>query len=288
MITEEQRSARKNFIGSSDAAAVVGCDPFKTAADVYYEKTHETEAWDGNAATEIGNLLENIILDWGASKLGIEIKKSERFIHSNGFMLSHPDGVGVSEPVILEGKTAGIITPFDRNKWGEVETNEIPENYLVQCQHHLACAGPEYKVCHVPVLLGGVGLRMYHVERDEDFISMMENIEAKFWNENVLKLVPPEDATPSLELMRRIKRMPNKTIKIESSLISNWEEAKAVLKEAEKRKSEAEAILLAALGDAEAADCERGTLTYLEQTRKACQAKASTFRVPRFKEARHG
>lgn len=43
MITESERELRTRYIGSSDAAAVCGLNPYRSAYDCWLEKTHRVE-----------------------------------------------------------------------------------------------------------------------------------------------------------------------------------------------------------------------------------------------------
>jgi putative phage-type endonuclease len=283
MLSQEQREARRKWLGSSDAAAIVGCNPYKTAFDVFLEKTYQTEDIKDNEAIKIGNVLEPSILQWGAAELGVEIELNPAMrTHANGFMAFNPDALVKGQPEILEAKTAGVLWSYLRD-WGEIGTDEVPEQYLIQCQHGMGVMGPEFKRCHVPALMGGVGLRMYHVERDDELIGSLEVLEEKFWREHVLKGLPPDDSIPTEDVIKRIRRVPKKTVQVESSLILNWEQAKELAREAQKKADEAKALLLAALGDAEAGESEAGAVTYFEQTRKAYEVKESTYRVLRAK-----
>lgn len=283
MLTQEQRETRRKWLGSSDAAAIVGCNPYKTAYDVFLEKTYQTEEIEDNEAILIGNVLEPSILTWGASELGVEIElKPKMRSHGNGFMAFNPDALVRGKPEILEAKTAGVLWSYLRD-WGDVGTDAVPEQYNIQCQHGMSVMGAEFKVAHVPALMGGVGLRMYRVERDDELIGYLERLEEHFWREHVLKGLPPDDTIPTEDVIKRIRRVPKKTVAIDSTLVMTWEQAKEAASEAQKKADDAKALLLAALGDAEAGESEAGLVTYLEQTRKAYEVKESTYRVLRMK-----
>ncbi|HBF11817.1 MAG TPA: hypothetical protein DDW49_00255 [Deltaproteobacteria bacterium] len=283
-ITEKQREQRKNYLGGSDAPAVVGVDPWKTAADVYLSKVQNLSEPNLGEAAQIGNLCEDAVLKWFRKETGFKITRNQFRVHENGFMAAHLDAVIHHEHAIVEAKTAGIITPFDRDQWGEIGTDQIPEKYIVQCQHQMAVMGAEIKIVWVPVLLGGVGFRMYRVERNDDLIQSLQHLEEQFWKEHVQKNIPPPDSLPSLEIIKRLQRIPKKIVPIEDSLIQGWLDAKATASAASKLKDESERKILAALEDAEAAECGFGTLTYFEQHRSAYTVKEQTFRVPRFKK----
>ena len=189
--------------------------------------------------------------------------------------------VGASEAV--EAKTTGIIQPLNRSEWGEPGSDEVPERIIVQCQHQMAVL-PEIQLVWVPVLMGGVGFRLYSVDRNPELIESLETIEVDFWKKYVEAKVPPPDELPTLETIKSIKRVPEKIVPLEDDLVRSWLEAKKTAGEAEKIKDKSQRALLSALGDAEAGDCSFGRLTYFQQNRKESFIPASTFRVARFKE----
>ena len=99
-ITEKQRQQRRGFIGSSDAAAILGADSYRTAYDVWAEKTGRLapQADGDNAAAGLGNVLERSLLDMGAARLGLKIRKNVRKVHPNKIMAASLDAY--SERVI--------------------------------------------------------------------------------------------------------------------------------------------------------------------------------------------
>ena len=69
---EEWLSYRRRGIGGSDAAAILGISPWRTARDLYYDKLNVVKAdMDENwVALEMGHLLEPIAAYWYAKKSG--------------------------------------------------------------------------------------------------------------------------------------------------------------------------------------------------------------------------
>ena len=72
---EEWLSYRRRGIGGSDAAAILGISPWRTARDLYYEKLSVVKAdMDENwAALEMGHLLEDLVARIFAKKTGLHI-----------------------------------------------------------------------------------------------------------------------------------------------------------------------------------------------------------------------
>ena len=60
---EEWLNYRRQGIGGSDAAAILGVSPFRTARDIYYDKLGIEVVSDDNnwVALEMGNLLEDLV-----------------------------------------------------------------------------------------------------------------------------------------------------------------------------------------------------------------------------------
>ena len=285
-ITTGQREQRKLYLGSSDSAAIVGLNKWKSAGDVFIEKTQDLPERDMGEAALIGTLCEDACLQWFSNASRKKILRNQFRVHQNGFMAAHLDALVVGSKEIVEAKVIGILTPFDRDQWGNEDSDQIPEQYIVQCQHELAVAGPEYETVYLPVLLGGVGFVKYRVQRNPDLIRELEAIETNFWKYNVQAGLPPPDSPPHMEVIRSLKRTPNKIVPLDSGLVENWLKAKEFLKMAETTEDLAKRAMISALGDAEQGDADIGTLTYYTQERASFVAKATSFRVPRFKRAK--
>ncbi len=286
-ITLEQREARKQFVGSSDAAAILDCDPFRSASDVWLEKTGRAESFDGNEATERGNLLEPVILDWAQQKLP---PFDRGVMRSCGHLAANFDGLGEStnEPFIVEGKTSN---GHNADEWGEPETDQVPDRVIVQTHHAMAVAGPLYRIAFVPVLMAvpfkGFEWRMYIVRRNDELAQAIADAGEKFWTDHVLADVAPTDFRPSIEVLKRVRREPNKTVPVDSELADRLVIARGACKRADEEKDEAERALLAVLLDAEQGDCGNGKLvTYLPTTRKGYTVKDTTYRTLRVKPAK--
>jgi putative phage-type endonuclease len=274
---------RRKYIGASEAAAICGLDPYKTAMDVFLEKTGRVDPFNGNEATAAGLRLEHSVIEWAKEKLGaIACNEQLRREHpERPWMMARLDAGMINRDgvrVMVEAKTSGIVgvTPKD---WTEYE---YPEGYKVQVHHQWAVSNGEFKEAYLAALIGGQGFRLYRVEIEPDLIACIMEVLDVFWHDHVLKDVPPDNSKPSLEVAKRLKRMPNKSVPISWELVSDFERAKKIVSESEKDRDECQAALLAALGDAEEGVAEGlGRVTYYEQTRKAYSVQETKFRVLR-------
>lgn len=282
-ITERQREERGKRLYSSDVAAVLGVDPWKSSYDVWLEKTGKVdEIAKPNDAMIAGNALENGILDYFANDLGPMIKNQHR-VYAGLPLGAHIDAIvrETNEPV--DAKTAGLFGPLDE-AWGDALTDQVPTHIVVQAHVHMLCMGGEVTPCHIAAFLGGRGFALFRVERSEQLANIICDRATTFWEKNVLKDIPP-DALPTLDVVKRLRRKPDTVASVPSRLVGDWRAARDVRLYIEKREKEALANLLAAMGDAEAGDGgKEGVVTYLEQTRAEYVVKESTFRVARWKK----
>lgn len=289
-ITKEQREERRNFLGSSDAAAVLNLDGYRNTYDVYAEKVGLVDRGDfTNDAIDVGNYLEEGVIRWFCDKMGVQPilnrdGSDNRRVHINGVMSANIDCFVAGDPSqAIEAKTHGVVSGRIDDAWGEIGTSEVPDRVAVQCLHQMAVV-PTLQVVWVPVLLGGVGLRYYRIDRNDSAIANIEEAEMFFWENHVKKKVAPSDFTPSMETIKRMKRVPNKTVHVEDYLVQEWLEAKDRSSVADKLKEEKQKALLAALGDAEAGICSLGDVAYPLRQRKGYTVEASEYRQLTFKK----
>jgi putative phage-type endonuclease len=299
-LTDAQRRERRGYLGASDAAAVVGLDPYRGPLDVYLEKTGqliEEDLSSSNHAVELGMYIEPALLAWCSAQLGgVPIRLEESLVHPNGWQLANLDGLSLHSdpPCIVEAKTAGLLgTGASADEWGEAGTDAIPARYLLQIHHQFAVVNgtgggddfPRIEWAVVPALLARRGFVLFRVMRDPDLEAVLCEAEARFWQDHVLTRTAPEDGPPpSLETLKRRLRVPEKAVPIDPALVTAYLTARDARLAADAAEETEKAHLLCALEDAEAGDAGTHRVTYLEQTRKSYVVAASTSRVLRVKD----
>lgn len=301
MITETQRQRRKKYLGSSDAPQVCGVSLYGGPADVYAAKVLEVEK-DENASMTVGTWTEGGIKAWFQNETGKRVhNKNLSRVADNGVLAANYDGFVDGEPAMVEVKTAGIVSPLT-DEWREaLDKNTLPPFVLVQVHHQFAVM-PEMQRCYVPMLIGGVGFIYKVVDRDQQLVQSITDCEIDFWQNHVVKRVPPDDYRPKLEILKSVVREEGKTVQLDKALIEAWNMAKEDAKDAETRKDNAWAAILSVLGDAEIGQSEIGQIRYVvelagmrldadaiktnEPSVWEKYAKQATRRVPRFKKAK--
>lgn len=270
-ITTAQRLERRNYLGSSDMAAVLGLTKKPNAYDIWASKVYDLDEADkDNENIEIGNDFEAPLVKWAERKLGSRIETDPdklEFRHpTDSLFVDHIDGVLLDRPG--EGIEAKSTSAFVSD-YGEPGTDEIPERVIVQCQHHMACTG--FHRIHVPVLTGKFGLKreLYVVERNDKLIEIILAKGRDFWLNHVVPRIPPDVSTPpSIELLRRIKREPGTWAEVDEAVIDAYLTARDAYLAADKANDAAKATLIAKLGDAEGARHPYGIVTYFSQKGK--------------------
>lgn len=191
MITEEQRKERVKFIGSSDAAAVLGLSRWKSPLAVWGAKTgFIPDEPVENLATEVGNELEDLCAKLFERRTGKKVHRvNETVFHPNyPFIAANLDRRVVGEDAILEIKTAGAWAAKD---WlGE----DMPQEVILQVMHQLAVTGCSHG--YACILVGGnQSFDWRRIDRDPIIIGEMMKKEAAFWTTYVEPKVMPQIVT---------------------------------------------------------------------------------------------
>ncbi len=203
---EDWLAIRKQGIGSSDAAAAVGLNPYKSQLELWLEKTGrdgnlpKTDPHDEESPAYWGNLLEPIVAAHYTKRTGNRVRRINAVLQhpdpDKDWMLANIDRevMGCPDVHILECKTAGIN---GARLWKE----GVPEYVQLQVQHQLAVTGKA--AADVAVLLGGQHLEIHRIVRDETMIARLIQLEQAFWDYVISDTPPPSDGSDSAELALR-------------------------------------------------------------------------------------
>ena len=205
---EDWLGYRRQGIGGSDVAAIMGVSPFATLRDLYNDKCGNPDVIqteDNWVAKEVGHRLEDLVAKIFAYKTGYKVfavRKLFRhpfhsFMQANvDFFVELPDG----SIAILECKTTNYNS---KEKWND---GAVPVNYEWQCRHYMAVMN--LSCAYIACLYGNNENEFVYrrIDRDEVIEADMIEMEAHFWNEYVLgRIEPPytESGDLVLESIRR-------------------------------------------------------------------------------------
>lgn len=246
---------RKTGIGSSDAASVAGLNPYRSALACFYDKTGQLPEQDMNEAMEWGVRLEPVIAKAFAERTGYRVRRRNAALRHPEFpwALANLDRI-----VVDESRKPGVLEIKNMSEWtSDVWSGEgLPEMYAIQVHHQLLVTG--YSYGYLTALVGGNRLVWRRIERDEEILQSLVEIERDFWEGHVLKGVPPapdssESTTEALKAIFGI-RDPGKRMVLPYNALQVREEYRLARKEeaeAKERKALAGNRLRAMLEDAE-------------------------------------
>jgi hypothetical protein len=191
------------------------------------------------------------------------------------------DGIVESTGLPVEAKTDGVDHPI-QGCWGEAGTDEVTEYTCIQSHCHIMAL--ECNMCHVPTFIGFRGFGYFFVKRDDKIVELIKRKTNNFWEENVLKDIPPENIAPSLAMAKRIRSVEGEPVTLREKIVQDWLDAKEAFTTSKKVKDFHHAEVLAAMDGAEMGTCELGNITNFSQNRKGYTVEPTSFRVMRLKK----
>lgn len=153
-------------------------DHYTTAWTLFQEKTGNLPLDSGTSeASEWGQRLEPVIRDSAAERLGVEVRVCGGLAsRERAWQRASLDGVlvmndGLFVPIEVKNTSAWL-----QADWSD---DQIPDRAELQVQHQMAVTGAPYG--YVAGLLGGNRLVVRKVERDQELIDHIINVEAELW-----------------------------------------------------------------------------------------------------------
>jgi putative phage-type endonuclease len=149
---------RRQGLGASDMAAVMGVSPYKTPYQLWAEKTGATPPQKVGAAANRGVILEDAVGQYYEQERGVKLRKSNGVVR----LRKHPRIMASLDRTIV-GEPKGIV---------EIKTSAsprwsmwpVPPEVQVQVQTQLGITGSEW--CDVVALLGGLVFKIERVQFD--------------------------------------------------------------------------------------------------------------------------
>lgn len=237
MIVEikEWHEWRRQGIGGSDVAAILGLSKWASPLDVWETKKGLRAEQSQTHAMAWGSRLENSIRDFWASKRKTKVWQVFAEHDDHPVLRASLDG-WVNSWEILEIKTARTS-----DGWGEEGTDEIPTSYLCQCQHYLSVV--DAQICHVAVLIGGSDYREYKILRDQELIDNMTDFLLSWWQTHIIGDVAPAPRDYS-EFTRRFQKSKANEVFVGDSEIQIFEEYKKLQESKRELEQQEQALKL--------------------------------------------
>lgn len=286
---EEWLALRSRYIGGSDAAAVVGLNPWSSPYSLWCEKTGKIPAFEGNLATEVGSYLEEFIAKQFEKATGKKVRRANQSILNDKypFAIANIDREIVGEDAGLECKSTSELN-LSRFKDGE-----FPTNYYCQCVHYLGVT--EKKRWYLAVLIGNKNLKIYQLTRvpndekpewceaslyisDSEIASLMQ-AEAAFWDKVEKDINPGFDGSEATaEALKTIfaDSCPGRSCDLTavSTHLAIYSQLKGRIKELEEELNQQQAYIMDFMQDAEKGSCGNISVSFKTQERRTFDRKA--------------
>jgi len=273
---------RRLGIGGSDASVVCGINKYKSPIELFMEKTGKMPHQEAGEAAYWGTQLESLVRAEFTKRTGIEVNPVNQILQSEAhpFMLANLDGE-CQHPIygtcIFEAKTASAYLMSD---WED----SIPDPYMLQIQHYLSVTG--YMGAFIAVLIGGNTFKWKFIERDEEIISMLIELESEFWERVQTNAPPPLDGSEASAkfIGERFPRSipPKIELPMEAvALIQQYDTACEQLEYLAQQKQEAENLLKQMLGEYEGGRVGERYVTWKTYYQERLDSKAVKAEHPR-------
>lgn len=183
---EKWHELRGIGIGGSDIGAILGVNKYKSAIDIYIDKT-EGKKQDGNRFTHFGHKLEKVVFEEFQERHSNMKCYTVPYTIQRGVCVANVDGM-VYDPVkdrygILELKTTSA---YNKDEW---TGDTVPQSYYAQVQHYLYVTGLSF--AYIACLVGGNDYKEFYIERSLEDIDYIQEKATDFWKNHVMKKVPP-------------------------------------------------------------------------------------------------
>lgn len=165
---------RKGVIGGSSLGATLGLSNYQSKHDVWlaWKGVEREVTKEQQEIFDMGHALEDFIAKQAEKKYGVKVKKTSfAYVHPQyDWLICHPDRLVVGK---IDGKRIGMeiksSSSYD-DRWGEVDTSEVPMDYLCQCHDYIMC-----DVCDEVWLIRFSNNRLtrYIIKKDEELEEMI-------------------------------------------------------------------------------------------------------------------
>lgn len=242
---------RKAGIGGSEAAAIVGLNPWKSAFQLWMEKTGQVEPEDLSDSEYVywGNVLEQAVADRFCELTGKKVQRRGMLQDDEyPYMLASVDRMVVGENAGLECKTTNA---FNDKAWAD---DELPDSYYIQCQWYMMVTGCEK--WYIAVLIGGNKFVWKEVPRNASDIEALRKAAVDFWSMVITNTMPPVDGSSDCSSALAEKFKGQKDLEIELPIaakdcIERLRELKETIDSLKEQQKLSENELKVMLGDAE-------------------------------------
>lgn len=241
---------RRTGVGGSDAAAILGLDPYRTVLDVYREKCGLVALSPDTPDTLRGKHLEAVARELYATKTERRVTRVPfRRSRHEPWRIGHIDGritrgVGQEPPTgahrdhgVLEIKCPRVAG------FARAQREGLPMRFVIQLQHYLDLFGASWGSF---ALFSAEQWQMIHFDMpaDQELQARIREAERSFWQEHVEPRIPPAALDANASVVAAIEQNPDLKPKgtVTKHEDADWAEAAQTYREAKDLAETAEQL----------------------------------------------
>ena len=288
MSKEQWLEARKSGIGGSDAASVLGLNPYKSSVSVYIEKVDyihgvsmsekningckkDNSNEEVNYRMELGNKLEDFVANEFSLKTGLKVRNVNGILKNDKypFAIANIDRAVVGEKAFLECK---VTNSYSKKVW----QMGVPIHYQIQVNHYMAVSGATH--CYVAALIGNEELIIHRIDRDEEIIDEIMKLEAMFWDKCILGgEIPAPDGSVDYSIVLQGLYKDSKDEELilfeQEKLLDRYDEITEIYKEIEVERKKIEQYIQVQMKEYEVGFIGDRRITWKKQSRITIDSK---------------
>lgn len=268
---DEWLEHRRKSIGGSDAASIIGLNPWSSPYTVWADKLGKLPPKEDNEAMRQGRDLEFYVAERFAEKTGKKVRRENHILINPDYPFAHAnvDRMVVGEDAGLECKTTSSLNLKN------FKNGAFPDIYYVQCVHYMMVTG--CSKWYLAVLVLNKEFMVFEIERDEEEIKALAEAEAEFWKLVEAKEAPAPDGTAStsdaISVLYPESNDESVNLFAYETELQQYMALSAQIKELEKLKDESANKVKAFLGEAGRGESEGYKVTWTSSSRSTFDSK---------------
>ena len=272
MSKEKWLKKRREGIGGSDAASVLGLNPYKSSMSVYMGIKNDLVIDEEiNYKMDLGNKLEDFVANEFTLKTGKKVRNVNGILKNDKypFALANIDRAVVGEKAFLECK---VTNSYSKKLWQK----EVPIYCQVQCYHYMAVTGATH--CYIAALIGNEELVIHKLDRNEELIDEIMNLEKMFWDKCILgeELPIPDGSDDYSSVLQGLYKdsIEEEIILFEKEdLLKRYDDVRELVKDLDSEKKAIEQYLQMQMKEYEVAYLGDRKITWKKQVRNTVDTK---------------
>lgn len=281
---DEWLEQRKHGVGGSEVAAIMGLSPWKTATQLWLEKTGRIEPADlsGKPYVEFGNIMEPVIGNWYREQFP---DRTVRRVNAICKSLIRPWAQASLDYEVRDGSVWGVLeikTARTATDWQD----GVPAYYLTQIMHYMQVTNRPF--ADVAVFFRDTcEFKCFRVDYDQEDGDAVKAAVDDFWRNYVMTGTMPQvvgtagEAAALTDYYGKgdgdFKQLIDPDV---DAAVSAYQDAAEREKQAHAEKTEAATKLIAAIGDAKGIITDVAKVTWVRSEREVLDQKALKEQAP--------